>query len=82
MNDDDVIPSSYEQWRHCIEVRCRIQLTRSYIGQRLSELQDDQHARTREFAKLYGSDHLQRTITWFRQASEEFSGDPGGRGHA
>ncbi len=70
---DDVIPLSYEQWRHCIEVRCKIQLTSTYIRERLTELQDDKQARTREFARLYGADHLQRTIAWFRRAGDEMT---------
>lgn len=71
--NEDIIPTSFEQWRHCIEVRCKIRLTSAYIGKRLAELQDGKHARTREFARLYGTDHLQRTIAWFRRAADELS---------
>ena len=73
--NDDVIPRSYEQWRHCIEVRCKIPLTPAYVHERLTELQDDKHARTREFARLYGADHLERTIAWFRRAANEMTGE-------
>ena len=72
--NDDVIPRSYEQWRNCIEVRCKIPLTPAYVHERLVELQDDRHARTREFARLYGADHLERTIVWFRRAANEMTG--------
>ncbi len=72
---DDVIPSSYEQWRNCIEVRCKIRLTPAFIRERLAELQDDKQAKTREFARLYGVDHLQRTIAWFRRAADEMAED-------
>ncbi len=65
------IPASYEQWRYCIEVRCRIKLTRNYITKRLSELQNDRHAQAREFVKFYGPDQHQRIITWFRRALDE-----------
>ncbi len=82
MNDDAAFPTSYEQWRHCIEVRCRIRLTPGYVGERLAELQDDKHVKTREFARIYGADHLQRTIAWFSRAADELSEDPGGRRHA
>lgn len=71
--DDDAFPTSYEQWRHCIEVRGGIRLTQSYISKRLSEMEDDKHVKTREFSRLYGSDHLQRTIAWFRQAAGDLS---------
>ena len=72
---DDVIPSSYKQWRNCIEVRCKIRLTPAFIRERLAELQDNTHAKTREFARLYGADHLQQTITWFRRAADEMTED-------
>lgn len=74
---DDVIPRSYEQWRDCIEVRCKIRLTPRFIHERLAELQDDKHAKTRDFARLYGSDHLERTIAWFRRAAGEMTEDRG-----
>ncbi len=35
---DDIIPHSYEQWRNCIEVRCKIRLTPTYIRERVTEL--------------------------------------------
>ena len=72
---DDVIPLSYKQWRNCIEVRCKIRLTPTFIRERLAQLQDDKHAKTREFARLYGDDHLQRTIAWFRRAADEMAKD-------
>ena len=68
-----MIPASYEQWRECIEVRCKIQLTAAFINERLKELQDGGNSRTQTFAKLYGAEHLQNTITWFRQAQEELA---------
>lgn len=74
---DDVIPRSYEQWRNCIEVRCKIRLTPTFIHERLAELQDDKHAKTRDFARLYGIDHLEQTIAWFRRAADEMSQSTG-----
>ena len=81
MNDDSV-PNSYEQWRHYIEVRCGMQLTQSFLSKRLSELQDGNHVRTKEFERFYGSEQLQWTITWFRRASDDLSGESGGHRHA
>lgn len=74
MSDENVIPTSYEQWRHCIEVRCKIPLTPKYIDERLTELQDKKHLKTKEFARRYGTEHLNRTITWFRRAVDEMTG--------
>ena len=81
MNDDSV-PDSYDQWRHYIEARCGIQLTQSFLSKRLSELQDGTQVRTKEFERFYGSDQLQRTITWFRRAADELSGESGRHRHA
>ena len=75
VNDKNIIPATYEQWRNCIEVHCNILLIQPYIGKRLTELQDGKHAKTREFARRYGTDHLQRIIAWFRRAADEFSGE-------
>lgn len=75
MNDASIsaasVPTSYEKWRYCIEVRCRIKLTPKYIGNRLSELQNDRNPRTREFVRCYGSNQLEWTITWFQRALVE-----------
>ena len=69
-----MIPTSYEQWRECIEVHCKIPLTPAYISERLTELQDGEHPKTKSFEGLYGADHLQRTIAWFRRAAGEAPG--------
>lgn len=71
---DIVFPTTYEEWRHCIEELGGISLNRSYIDKRLAELEDGQHTKTREFEKLYGLHHLQQTIAWFRQAASELAG--------
>lgn len=75
MNGELEIPDSYEQWRDYIEVRGKIRLAPMYISQRLAELQDDTHAQTIEFARLYGVGHLRRTITWFQRALDEMTVD-------
>ncbi|MDD0930201.1 hypothetical protein [Xylella fastidiosa] len=33
-----LIPNTYEAWRHCIEHRCNIPLTQTYIEERLAAL--------------------------------------------
>lgn len=73
MSDEVVIPTSYGQWRQFIEAKCGIKLTRSYAEQRLQELQNDTHPKTKEFARLYGNDQLERTVSWFRRAANEMS---------
>ena len=69
-----MIPESYEEWRECIEVRCKIRLTQAFVAERLAELQDRGHAKTRTFEELYGADHLARTVSWFSRAAQELAG--------
>lgn len=71
MTTKSVIPTTYAQWRECIEVRCKIPLTPTFIRERLAELENGTHPKTKTFETLYGTDHLQRTIAWFRQAGDE-----------
>lgn len=61
----------YEDWRECIEVNCGIALTPQFISGRLTELNDRAHPKTKEFERLYGEEHLKRTIAWFQRAADE-----------
>lgn len=69
MNAEQIMPTTYEQWRHCIEVKCNTPLTPEFIAKRITELQDPNDATTKEFARRYGSDYLNQVIQWFSQAA-------------
>lgn len=73
MNDAEIIPRSYQQWRECITVRCGVPLTRSFVTARLEELRNPKHPKTSEFAQKYGSEYLQQVISWFEQAERSAS---------
>lgn len=66
-------PTNYQQWRHCIEVDCGIPLTPEFVDKRLAALQNSKDPKTQAFEKLYGVDHLQMTIAWFKQAEAELA---------
>ena len=61
-------PTNYSVWRHCIEVKCGIPLTASFIQQRLEALSDLNNATTKEFTRLYGEDYRVQVIQWYQQA--------------
>ncbi len=65
-----IIPQSYEEWRHCIVVECGLDLTSSFIEERISSLQNDRDSHTRQLARLYGQQHLQKVLSWFMQAQK------------
>ena len=50
-----VIPQTYAQWRHCIEVDCQIALTLEFVASRLQALRNAQGQEARRFPQLYGA---------------------------
>ena len=67
------IPSSYPEWRHCIEVICRQPLTAEFIAQRLSALANVREYSTARFIERYGPVHHQCVQEWFAQAGNELA---------
>ena len=68
-----VIPATYREWRHCIEVECGIELMPAYLAERLAALHKTEGEEVRRFAALYGADHWRRVVSWFEQAAGEAS---------
>jgi hypothetical protein len=64
----ELIPAGYASWRYCIEVKCGIPLTPGYVEERIRVLADPGQEETQRFAGTYGRDHLERVLSWFRQA--------------
>lgn len=64
------IPQNYEEWRHCIIVECGLELTPSFIEERIASLQDNSEYYTQQFIRLYGREHHQRVMSWFIKARE------------
>ncbi len=66
MKASAVIPRTYTEWRRCIEVDCGIALTPEFVAMRIEALTRNGSEEASRFARLYGSDHLQRVIGWFQ----------------
>lgn len=67
------IPKSYEDWKHCITVKCDIPLTQSYVAARLEELKDRNQFQTQKFIDHWGEAHHAQTVAWFEQAAKELA---------
>ena len=65
--------NNYAEWKHCITVDCGIRLTRHYVEQRLSALNDAKDYGTQRFTAVWGKEHLNRVIEWFEQARRELN---------
>lgn len=62
-----MIPQTFEQWKNCIVNDCKISLTKDFAQQRLAVYQDPENKETQKFISLYGEQHLQSIINWFKQ---------------
>jgi len=69
--DAELFPSDYASWRHCIEVKCGLRLTRDYVQARLAVLSDPAREETERFIRTYGRAYWQQVVAWFRQAAED-----------
>lgn len=74
------VPLTYEQWRHCITVECRIPLTAAFVADRLSVWRTTDAEETIRFRRLYGDSHWQSVIAWFERAERELGGAVGSGG--
>jgi len=63
------IPSTYEEWVHCITVRCKVALTPEFARQRIATLGDPRSAEAVKFVQLYGEPHRARVVEWYRRAA-------------
>lgn len=63
-----IIPETFAEWRHCIEVECGIALDSGFIRERVAALENAGGDEARRFAALYGDAHRERVAGWFRQA--------------
>ena len=68
---EGIIPSTYEEWVHCIVVECGLELTSNYIEQRIAALQEANDYYTQQFIKLYGQAYLEQVLSWFSLAKSK-----------
>ena len=64
-------PRNFDEWKYCITVECGIELSASFIAQRLLVWKDENHEETRRFRQRFGDNYWRSVIGWFRQAEEE-----------
>ena len=60
-----MIAKTYEEWKKCIEIDCKIELTRAFVEKRLAIYRDIESEETKKFISLYGQPHYVNIISWF-----------------
>lgn len=68
-----VVPRSYDEWKHCITVLCRIPLTPDYVEARIAALADSRDHSTQRFVETWGDAHRDRVRNWFLQARDDLA---------
>jgi hypothetical protein len=69
--DMSLVPQTYEEWKHCITVKCGIALTPHYARERIAGLADKKDFHTQKFIECWGADYHGQTLAWFRRAEAE-----------
>ena len=62
-----MIPHTFDEWKNCIVNDCNIELTKEFAKKRLSVYENATHPETQNFEKLYGKQHLNNVIYWFKK---------------
>lgn len=66
-----MIPQTFEQWKICLVKDCKIHLTREFAKSRLLVYSDNNLPETQNFIRLYGLQHHQNIIGWYKKIVDE-----------
>lgn len=66
-------PSNYDDWKHCISVKCGIPMTPDFIEGRIRALRDPEDYHTQKFRDFWGQAHLDQVLGWFESAKKELA---------
>lgn len=62
-----MIPQTFIEWKDCITKGCKIELTKEFAHTRLRVYENSANPETQKFVKLYGQQHLNNIIRWYKQ---------------
>ncbi|MEM6943287.1 MAG: hypothetical protein AAF416_05605 [Pseudomonadota bacterium] len=68
-----IVPTTYEEWEHCITVKCGVPLTAGYVAERIKALEDTGEYQTKKFIERWGEAHHAKVLAWFQQAEERLA---------
>jgi len=66
-----MIPQTFNDWTNCIVNDCKINLTKEFAEKRLLVYQDSKNSETQKFISLYGDQHLQNIVNWFKKIKND-----------
>ncbi len=63
------LPTTYDEWFHCITVKCRVRLTPEFARERIAALGNVESPEAVRFAKIYGQTHRERVVEWYQRVA-------------
>jgi hypothetical protein len=63
-----MICKNFQEWKDCIENKCKIQLSTHFIDERLMVYLNESDPETLKFKKLYGAAYLRNIVHWLIRA--------------
>ena len=64
---DEIYPRHYESWKRCITKKCRIDLTRDYIEQRITALSSPDSSDRKAFEEKFGTNWTEAVLGYFKR---------------
>lgn len=71
IDGEEIIPTRYASWKHCITVHCGMPLTSELVHARITALENPDAEEARRFIRCYGEAHYRRVLEWWRRALNE-----------
>ena len=62
------VPTTYDEWEHCITVQCGIPLTAEFVADRIAAMENPSDFHTQKFIEQWCEAHHAQTLAWFKQA--------------
>ena len=67
-----LVPQTYEEWKHCITVKCGIALTPHYARERIAALADKKDFHTQKFIECWGATIMAKRSPGFDGQKQNF----------
>ena len=68
--DDEIFPRHFEAWKKCITEKCKIELTQSYVNERIAVLSDPLSQERKRFEETFGAHWTSTILKYFKQAKD------------
>lgn len=65
------IPNTYEEWLGLLKSHAKDVLSEKSIEERVKALSNSNNPETIQFRSLYGDEHRQKIVAWFKRAAQE-----------